>query len=173
MSSLLLPHEWLAVCLLLALGGGFACFSWNHYSQSLPIPIDHAWLAQEEAKQQQIEVIVEGAVRHPGAYHLPRGSRLGALLDQAELLAEADVRHLRRSQKLRDGQHVQVLERPMITIYLTGAVERVGAHQVRAGTPLSALPDVCPLQAQAERKGLKGKRHLVDEEHIHVPFKSV
>lgn len=170
MASLLLPHEWLAVCLLLAVMCGLTCFSWTQYSQSLPIPLDHPWIAQEEARQQQIEVTVEGAVRYPGSHLLPRGSRLGMLLDQVEPLAEADLRHIKRSQKLRDGQHVQVSERPWITIYLSGAVKRPGAHRVREGTHLSALPEVCPLHPQAERKSLKSKRVLVDEEHIHVPF---
>lgn len=172
MASLLFPHEWLAVSLVCATVFGLTCFSWNHYSDSLPIPVDEQWAMQSQ-QEDKIEVVVDGAVRYPGTHTLPYGSLLGALLDQAEPLEEADLRSLRRNQKLRDGQHVNILVRPWITIYLSGAIERAGAHRVREGTPLSTLPDLFPLHPQAERKGLRSKRPMVDEEHIHIPFKKV
>lgn len=169
MSTILLPHEWLAVSLVLATVSGFTCFSWNHYNESLPIPLTDEWQIQG-VQQEKIEVDIEGAVTRPGTYLLDAGARLGILLDLAKPLPEADVHSLRRHQKLRNHQHVQINERPWMTIYLSGAVERAGAHRIREGTPLALLPEVCSLHPQAELKGLKGKRRLVDEEHIHIPF---
>lgn len=170
MSSLFFPHEWLAVCLVLATVCGFAAFSWNHYSESLPISIVENLITREEEK---IQVTIDGAVRHPGPYLLPVESQLGSLLTQAEPLAEADLRGVRRNQKLHHGQHVEIKERPWMTVYVSGAVQRAGAHRVREGTPLSALPDLCPLHPQAEQKGLRSKRLLISEEHIHVPYQQL
>lgn len=169
MSTILMPHEWLAVGLVLATVGGFTCFSWNHYSESLPIDIAQEW-SEQELHEEKIEVEIEGAVEHPGAYLVESGARLGTLLDLAKPLPEADLHAMRRNQKLRHHQHVHIDERPWITIYLSGAVKQAGAHRIREGTLLLLLPEVCPLHPQAELKGLKSKRRLVDQEHIHIPF---
>lgn len=167
MPKLLLPHEWLAVALMLLSLGGFACFSYNHYSESLPVACE-AVLVEKET----IEVIVEGAVKRPGVHVLPCNSLLGAVLSQAEPLPEADLKGFRKNQKVRDGQIVRIPERPLITVYLTGAVETPGAKQVRQGTTVASILQLCALHPQADTKSLRGKRLLVNEEHIHVPFKA-
>lgn len=169
MKRLLLPHEWLAVALMLLGICGFAGFSYNHYSESLPVACEKVLAAVEK---ETIEVVVEGAIKHPGTHVLPRDSCLGAVLSQVEPLPEADLRGFRKNQKLRDGQTVRIPERPLITVYLTGAVETPGAKQVRQGASLSSLPQLCALHPQADTKNLRRKRALVDEEHIHVPFKA-
>lgn len=131
--------------------------------------MDHAWL-QEEQQEEKMKVEIQGAVQRPGVYFFPQGTRLKALLEEAQPLPEADLRAIRQNQKLRFGQCVHIPERPWITIYLSGAALRAGAYRVREGTPLSALPELCPLHPQADLKGLQSKRRLVDEEHIHIPF---
>lgn len=169
MSSLFFPHEWLAVCLVLATVCGLTVFSWNHYNESLPILVTERLLTKEE---HTIQVTIEGAVSHPGAYSLPDQSSLGVLLSQAKPLQEADLRGVRRNQKLHHGQRVQIAERPWMTIYLSGAVQRAGGYRVREGTRLAEIPTICPLHPRAELKDLRSKRLLVEEEHIHVPYQS-
>jgi competence protein ComEA len=58
-----------------------------------------------------LTVYVGGAVRAPGLYTLPRGSRVAEAIAQADLLDEADVAGLPMADHLRDGQTLIVPER--------------------------------------------------------------
>lgn len=64
--------------------------------------------APEEAEEIYVQVC--GAVKHPGVYSLPQGSRVFQAVELAGGLSkEADTKSLNQAESLTDGQMIQVL----------------------------------------------------------------
>ena len=106
----------------------------------------------EEA--QEICVYVCGAVRKPGVYMLPAGSRVYAALEAAGgLLPEADPRQINQAELLADGQQITIyteedLEAMPSAEAAVGADGRVNINT--AGTEeLMTLPGIGQVRAEA------------------------
>lgn len=80
--------------------------------QAVPAPILNKQLASSTAKEKKektIQVYVSGAVREPGIYTLPAGSRTMTALEAAGgMRPDARAERVNWAKKLRDGSHVYV-----------------------------------------------------------------
>ena len=80
--------------------------------QAVPAPILNKQLASSTAKEKKektIQVYVSGAVREPGIYTLPAGSRTMSALEAAGgMRSDARAERVNLAKKLRDGSHVYV-----------------------------------------------------------------
>ena len=80
--------------------------------QAVPAPILNKQLASSTAKEKKektIQVYVSGAVREPGIYTLPAGSRTMTALEAAGgMRPDARAERVNLAKKLRDGSHVYV-----------------------------------------------------------------
>lgn len=161
-------HEWLIVALILALMLCLTAITYMRNEDILPsTKAVHALVSQD------IHISIQGAIAKPGDYTLKQGSTLGQLLDLVEPLPEADLSRQKRNKKLREGQHIYVPPKTMITIHLEGAVEQPGVVQVTKGTRMNELISKVALLPEADPKPLQKKRRLKDQEVIVIPKKSI
>ncbi len=164
MEQKLPPGEWLvivAVVAVMALLTVVAFVSDRHMT-------DHNLDSPHHLISQEIDVFVEGAVEHPGAFTVKRGAVVQDVLDRAKLRPEANLSKLKMTAKLRNGQRVRVPAKEMITIILEGAVVHPGPHRVFKGMRWDQLSEVVELAADADVKFLKKKKRLKDQDVVHV-----
>lgn len=69
---------------------------------------DKAGAGNDNADGEEIIVHVTGAVKKPGVYNLPAGSRVIDALNLAGPVAEADLEQLNLALEVEDGEQVQV-----------------------------------------------------------------
>lgn len=119
-------------------------------------------------KPQQVEVFIEGAVRNPGSYRVKIGTLVKDAIALAEPLAEADVRKIRNTSKVRSGQSIVVAKRQMLKIKLYGAVSKEGPLLVPKGTRLCELAELVNFSEDADLKKFTQRRYLKDGEEITV-----
>ncbi|HSW35459.1 MAG TPA: helix-hairpin-helix domain-containing protein [Candidatus Limnocylindrales bacterium] len=100
----------LGILVLLLLAGGVWRASEVIRPQAGMIQTDQdESLAPEETAPQLITVHLIGAVQNPGIYHLPIGSRVYQLLDQAGgFTAEADQEAINLARPLFDGEQINI-----------------------------------------------------------------
>lgn len=155
MKSQLKLTEWLGIyCIFCAVVAAIA-FSQRHPLFSSPT-LPAGQLAAE----------IEGCVRHPGLYYFEQGSTLNDLLEKGGPLPEADLKGLRRKSLLKNGQLLFIKERPLITVFLEGAVENPGPRQVRKGMRRFELLATETLLEGATLSSVKGKNQPLKENEI-------
>jgi competence protein ComEA len=120
----------------------------------------------------QLLVDVSGAVRRPGVYKLPAGSRINdALLEAGGATAKADLTLVNRAATLTDGQQVLVTEKVSATNTAAtsggssaggAAVAPIHLNNATLGQ-LDELPGVGPETAQ----------RIIDYRTANGPFKTV
>ena len=118
----------------------------------------------------QLLVDVSGAVRRPGVYKLPAGSRINdALLKAGGETGKADLTLVNRAASLTDGQQVLVPEKVVapVAAAASGGSAPTAAAPVRLNSAtleqLDELPGVGPATAQ----------RIIDYRTANGPFKSV
>lgn len=62
--------------------------------------------AKADAKEETIVVHLAGAVFRPGLYQVKKGTRVGELIEKAELLAQADISNLNLARFVSDGEKI-------------------------------------------------------------------
>lgn len=155
-------HEWLAVCLvslIMLTISVVSHISWK--SKTVESTFD--------LKEEQVEVFVEGAVPAPQSYIVKKGTRLRDIIAMADLSPEAHPSKLKLDAKVRDGQVVKVPTRPMITIFIEGAVLSTGPLQVPKGTTYADLLDKLTFKPGANLKPLQKKAKLKDGACVTIP----
>lgn len=157
-------REWIAVVVLLLFMMGLVALVLFSQEDALP----ESLLPPHYCVSQELEVIIEGAVAHPGAYQMPKGSLLKDLFAKAEPIPEADLSRMKAERKLRQGQIIRVPHRAMITIHLEGAVKQSGPLRLPKGSRLCDLVDCVSFAEGADLKPLKKKRRLKEGEVIAV-----
>ena len=127
---------------------------------------------EESTEQDQITVDVKGAVKSPGIYDLPVGSRVHDAVHKAGgLTEEADSKSLNLAQKVSDEA----------LVYVPTKGEEVAGQQVASGTTPSTSKDKkvnlnkASLEELKQVKGLGGKRaqDIIDHRETNGKFKSV
>ena len=127
---------------------------------------------EESPEQDLITVDVKGAVKSPGIYDLPVGSRVHDAVQKAGgLTEEADSKSLNLAQKVSDEALVYVLSKG----------EEAASQQTASGTPPSTSKDKkvnlnkASLEELKQVKGLGGKRaqDIIDHREANGKFKSV
>ena len=128
---------------------------------------------EESPEQDQITVDVKGAVKSPGIYDLPVGSRVHDAVQKAGgLTEEADSKSLNLAQKVSDEALVYVP---------TKGEEAASQQQAASGTTPSTSKEKkvnlnkASLEELKQVKGLGGKRaqDIIDHREANGKFKSV
>ena len=127
---------------------------------------------EEPLEQDLITVDVKGAVKSPGIYDLPVGSRVHDAVQKAGgLTEEADSKSLNLAQKISDEA----------LVYVPTKGEEVASQQAASGTTPSTSKDKkvnlnkASLEELKQVKGLGGKRaqDIIDHREANGKFKSV
>ena len=127
---------------------------------------------EESPEQDLITVDVKGAVKSPGIYDLPVGSRVHDAVQKAGgLTDEADSKSLNLAQKVSDEA----------LVYVPTKGEEAASQQVASGTTASTSKDKkvnlnkASLEELKQVKGLGGKRaqDIIDHREPNGKFKSV
>ena len=127
---------------------------------------------EESPEQDLITVDVKGAVKSPGIYDLPVGSRVHDAVHKAGgLTDEADSKSLNLAQKVSDEA----------LVYVPTKGEEAASQQVASGTTPSTSKDKkvnlnkASLEELKQVKGLGGKRaqDIIDHREANGKFKSV
>ena len=127
---------------------------------------------EEPLEQDLITVDVKGAVKSPGIYDLPVGSRVNDAVQKAGGLNEqADSKSLNLAQKVSDEA----------LVYVPTKGEEAASQQAGSGAPSSTSKDKkvnlnkASLEELKQVKGLGGKRaqDIIDHRETNGKFKSV
>lgn len=127
---------------------------------------------EEPLEQDLITVDVKGAVKSPGIYDLPVGSRVNDAVQKAGGLTEqADSKSLNLAQKVSDEA----------LVYVPTKGEESASQQAGSGAPSSTSKDKkvnlnkASLEELKQVKGLGGKRaqDIIDHREANGKFKSV
>ena len=127
---------------------------------------------EESVEQDLITVDVKGAVKSPGIYDLPVGSRVNDAVQKAGGLTEqADSKSLNLAQKVSDEA----------LVYVPSKGEEVAGQQAGSGAPSSTSKEKkvnlnkASLEELKQVKGLGGKRaqDIIDHREANGKFKSV
>lgn len=127
---------------------------------------------EESAEQDLITVDVKGAVKSPGIYDLPVGSRVHDAVQKAGgLTEEADSKSLNLAQKVSDEA----------LVYVPTKGEEAASQQTASGTTPSTSKEKkinlnkASLEELKQVKGLGGKRaqDIIDHREANGRFKSV
>ena len=127
---------------------------------------------EESPEQELITVDVKGAVKSPGIYDLPVGSRIHDAVQKAGgLTEEADSKSLNLAQKVSDEA----------LVYVPTKGEEAASQQAASGTTPSTSKDKkvnlnkSSLEELKQVKGLGGKRaqDIIDHREANGKFKSV
>ena len=127
---------------------------------------------EESVEQDLITVDVKGAVKSPGIYDLPVGSRVHDAVQKAGgLTEEADSKSLNLAQKISDEA----------LVYVPTKGEEVASQQAASGTSPSTSKEKkvnlnkASLEELKQVKGLGGKRaqDIIDHREANGKFKSV
>ncbi|HEV8051214.1 MAG TPA: SLBB domain-containing protein [Parachlamydiaceae bacterium] len=164
--SSLKVHEWLAIAILIGILSGLACLtSLNAKGESgrSAIEIHHN-------KYSGFDVLVKGAVDHPGVYHINSEITMKDLLSLAGLSSSSDLRRFNLDAVIKKGRVVNVPLRAMINIRLAGAVKEERTLSIPKGSKLEDLVAIAELAPNANVKALMKKRRLKDDEIVIVPF---
>jgi DNA uptake protein ComE-like DNA-binding protein len=100
-------REWLAVFVMSALLAGMAIKSIKNEESIWP----HHFGQKTAVPHKIITVNIRGAVKNPGRYHLPEGSKIQDLIEAATLEENADLSRLEGERILKKGQRVYVPQR--------------------------------------------------------------
>ena len=127
---------------------------------------------EESVKQDLITVDVKGAVKAPGIYDLPVGSRINDAVQKAGGLTDnADSKSINLAQKISDET----------LVYVPTKGEEAASQQTGSGTTPSTSKDKkvnlnkASLEELKQVKGLGGKRaqDIIDHREANGKFKSV
>ena len=117
-------------------------------------PAEDSGSEGETAEQPEICVYVCGAVRKPGVYMLPDGSRVYAALEAAGgLLEEADPRQINQAELLSDGQQITIYTAEELDAMPETSASRDADGRVNINTAgmeeLMTLPGIGQVRAEA------------------------
>jgi hypothetical protein len=104
MQEKLPPGEWLVIIAIIAvmvLLTGVSLLSDRHMTAFVTDSPHHLI-------SQNIDVFVEGAVEHPGAFKIQRGATVEDVIALANPLPKANLSKLKMKYKLRNGQRIRV-----------------------------------------------------------------
>ena len=144
----------------------------NLQAEVVAVSKDSLTEKEEPLEQDLITVDVKGAVKSPGIYDLPVGSRVNDAVQKAGGLTEqADSKSLNLAQKVSDEA----------LVYVPTKGEEVTNQQTNSGVPSSTSKDKkvnlnkASLEELKQVKGLGGKRaqDIIDHRETNGKFKSV
>lgn len=102
-------REWTAVFVMMALLAGLTIKSLKNEESIWP----HHFGQKVAEPYKIVTVSIRGAVKNPGRYHLPEGSKIKDLVDAAEPEENADVSQVEGEKILKKGQRVYIPQKKL------------------------------------------------------------
>jgi len=164
-STSLKVHEWLAISLFIGMLGSLALIT-TFYQDKVQFQVE----APSKSKIEGFDVLIKGAVRNPGIYHVNTQMQMKDVLALAEPLSEADLRKYQLESYITKGRVINVPTRTMLTIHVEGAVKGDKKFIVPKGTKVQDLLSLVELEENADIEVLLKKRKLMNNEVIVVPI---
>lgn len=164
--SLLKVHEWLAIAVVIGVIGGLACLT-SFYERGEVSKVGSELVAKSH---KGFDVLIKGAVTHPGIYHINSETKMKEVLALAGVRSDADLRRFNLDAIVKKGRVINVPLRAMITVHLKGAVKTDQTVTLPKGSKFEELLNVGDFTADADLNALKKKRRLKEGEIILVPF---
>ena len=161
------PREWLSISSFIAGLLLLAVVNFSFRPAVLPEIRPTAAVEFEE----QLVVRVEGLVDKPGDYRVVRGTTLQELFDRVGLRPESDVRRYKMQRALTRSQTITIRERPMIRVFLSGAVQRPGAVHLPKGLLARQLSQWVDLTDEADLLSFAASRRLKADEELVISIK--
>lgn len=97
--------------------------------------------AASAAAAAELQVHVVGAVRQPGVYAMPAGSRVGEVIALAEAADDADLAALNLAARLTDGQRLSVPRQgEQTTSTASGGAAGAGSSSRARAAPVAGVP---------------------------------
>lgn len=162
-------RNWLAGVLLVAALGAAVALAAPLLQRPAAPPVQ---LVASSTAPATVQVHVVGAVRQPGVYALPAGSRVADAVEAAGAAEDADLAALNLAARLSDGQRVRVPQVGEGAAAPTAASHRPRSAAAPPGrvnlntataADLDALPGIGPVLA----------RRILDYREQHGPFAAV
>lgn len=118
---------------------------------------------------ENITLHISGAVEKPGSYQFTEGATLTDLDKKVFMHPEANLKGLKN--KLRDLTRgtIVIAEKGYKVVYLSGAVKQSGPVILQEDACVKDLKDTGLLAEEADKKFLKRKRLLKNQEEVIVP----
>lgn len=160
-------REWLVIAIVAGIIGGLACLtSFKERGEASTVG---SFLVQHQ--NLGFDVLIKGAVTHPGIYHIHSEISLKDLLAIAEVTSNADLRRFSLEAMVKKGRIINVPTRAMIEVYLKGAVKEDQRLTIPKNSKLEDLIILGKFTPDADLAFLKKKRKLKNGEVIQVPAK--
>ncbi|MEI8365617.1 MAG: SLBB domain-containing protein [Parachlamydiaceae bacterium] len=160
-------HEWLAIVMTIGILGSIALVT-SLYQPSSEIRTQ----LPGKINRDGFDILIRGAVKHPGVYHFHSQIKMKEILEIAGVLPMADLRRYRLDTFVTKGRVITVPAVTMISIHVRGAVKQEGSIRVPKGTKLQDLLSLVELADDAEIQFLQKKRNLLPDEVIDIPYES-
>lgn len=157
-------HEWLAISVLIGIMGCLAIVTTFHGTK-----VNSQLEGHGKGRLDRFDVLVKGAVDHPGVYHLQVEMPMKEILALAGVRQDADLRRYALEAYVKKGRVINVPSKQMITIFLSGAVRGDTTIKVPKGTKVSDLLSIVDLAEDADVEVLQKKRLLKPNETLHIP----
>lgn len=119
--------------------------------------------------QHGFDVLVKGAVEHPGVYHLSSDMQMKDLLAIAGVKNTADLKRYSEDSWIKKGRVVNVLTQQMISVHLQGAVKGPSTLKLPKGSKVNDILNVIQLDEDADIEILQKKRLIKDNETFLIP----
>lgn len=166
--SHLAPAEWLAVIAIMGFLIMLTALSMLGSGDLEDLDLG----APHHLKPQFFEVLIQGAVTKPGSYQVPVEARIKEIVALAEPSPEADLKGIKATSKVRNGQVINVPAKEMIEIKVSGAVKgKAQTVKIPRGTRLNELEAYVAFDGKADIAKLDRKRYLRNGEEVVVPYK--
>ncbi len=116
----------LFLVLTLAVGSGILLFKNRSFHRIKPelVKAESNKKAKIDAKEEIIVVHLAGAVFQPGLYRVKKGSRLGEVLQDKNLMAQADISNINLARAVRDGERIFIPFKAATTLIKTAAAQK-------------------------------------------------
>lgn len=161
-------HEWLAVIILITI---LLTLSAMAYLSQGDIGDKERLTPAFLSHQGKIEILIKGAVDHPGTYVVPSLITLDEVLRLAQVKPEADLRRFQLDRPIKRGRTLNIPTREMISIELNGVFNPPKKITVPKGSKVEDLLNLIDFPKDADLKPLQKKRKLKPDEVIIVPLK--
>jgi hypothetical protein len=167
-TTCLAMSEWIAVAVILGCLALLTLFTiLGRYESASEIAVGPGIYL----KPQYMDVHIEGAVKKPGVYRVKAGALMKDVVAIAEPTQEADLKRFRERTKVSQGQNIVVPSREMLTIHISGAVQKEGDLIVPKGTRVQDLCRYLAFTDEADLNKVRSKRYLKADECIHIPVR--
>ncbi len=124
-----------------------------------------------EPRATQVLVTIDGAVKNPGEYWVPKGTLVEAALQKARPRPDADVAALPLKEILTGARQFTVPELREIRVWVEGAVAAAVELVLPVGSRISDLKAKVAPTDETDRAFFRRKRLLKHGEKIEVPKK--